>query len=113
MIHEESDIPIESQEQAQLLEQKFREQAIANNLKGYVTLEGIKSPEDVVEPGECEGCGAPVPEARIKALMSKITLADGSEVWKANPNAKLCVECASHNEQVKKLYRSRSTEVEF
>lgn len=113
MDHEQIDIPIESQEQAQLLEQKFRDQAIARVLQNYVTLDGISHPDDVTEDGECEECGADVPKARIKALMTEFRVGD-TAIWKANPNARVCVECASKNEKVKKqFWNGISTQTEL
>jgi len=90
------DVPIETQEQAQLLEQQFRDQAIAAMYSKYVVLQGIRSPADVTEDLECEECGAPVPAARVRALMAEVNTPNGP-IWKANPSAKLCIDCASTN----------------
>jgi RNA polymerase-binding transcription factor DksA len=101
---DEIDVPIEAEEQAQLLEQKFRDQAIERAKAHYVRLEGINHPDEV-EDMECEECGAVVPAARVKALMAEFTVGD-KKVWKADPNAKICVDCASANEKRKKQFWS-------
>ena len=103
---ENTDIPIETQEQAQLLEQRFRDMAVARMYQNYITLEGVSHPDDVTEDHECEECGADIPKARVKALMVEIRTDDNKSVWKANPTARFCVECASSNEKQKKQYWS-------
>lgn len=89
-----NEVPIEVQEQAQLAEQKFRDAAISQIRSKLIKLEGINSPADVTEPGECEECGEDVPAKRIQALMTELDI-NGTKQWFASPNAKICVECAT------------------
>lgn len=100
----EMEIPIEAEEQAQLLELMFREKAIAKVTANLVTLEGITCPDDVgTDPHECAQCGDDVPAARIKALMTQVSVGN-KLVWKANPNALICVSCATKNEKLGKQF---------
>lgn len=103
-----TDTPIEVQEQAQLAEQKFRDDAIAQLAKNYIALEGISHPDQVTADHECEECGAPIPVKRVKALMAEFIVGDNS-VWRANPNVRLCVDCATHNEDIAKRKRIASS----
>lgn len=103
--NDEIDIPIEAEEQAQLLEMKFRMQALEKMRGHYIKLDGISTPADVVEDLECEQCGAPVPKGRVLALMAEFQTATGTE-WKADPNALICVECATANEKRSRMYGS-------
>jgi RNA polymerase-binding transcription factor DksA len=102
---DEIDVPIEAEEQAQLLEQRQRAEAIQRALSHYIVLDDISHPDDITEDLECEQCGSPVPAARVKALMAEFAVAE-KKIWKADPNALICVECASANEKRKKQYRS-------
>jgi hypothetical protein len=98
------EIPIETEEQAQLLELMFREKAIAKVNSALIVLEGITEPDDVPAEGlECAQCGDDVPAARVKALMTQVPVGD-KLVWKANPNAVICVHCATKNEKLGKQY---------
>lgn len=100
----EIEIPIESEEQAQLLELMFREKALAKVNENLIVLEGITCPEDVgTDPHECAQCGEELPAKRIKALMTQVQVGD-KLVWKANPNAVICVDCATKNEKLGKQY---------
>lgn len=100
----EIEVPIETEEQAQLLEMMFREKAIAKVNASLITLEGILSPDDVPAEGiECQQCGDDVPANRVKALMTQVPVGD-KMVWKANPNAVICVHCATKNEKLGKQY---------
>ena len=103
-IDNSTEIPIESEEQAQLLEILFRQKAVAKVNSNLITLEGISCPADVGDdPHECKQCGNDLPAARIKALMTQVVVND-KLVWKANPNAVICVECATANEKVGRQY---------
>ena len=106
--YENQDTPIETQEQAQLLEQKFRDMARAKMMNEYISLEGISSPADVVEDQECEGCGADIPMNRTKALMTEFVVGDRT-IWRAHPNAVFCIECASKHEKRKQFFRTTSS----
>ena len=104
------EIPIEQEEQAQLLEMLFREKAVAKVNANLVTLPGITCPEDVgTEPHECQQCGNDIPAMRVKALMTQV-LVGGKLVWKANPNAVICVECATANEKTGKQFNRVQTD---
>lgn len=98
------EIPIETEEQAQLLEMLFRDKAVAKVNANLITLEGITCPEDVGDdPHECAQCGEDVPAKRIKALMTQVPVGD-KMVWKANPNAVICIDCATKNEKLGKQF---------
>lgn len=98
------DIPIETEEQAQLLEIIFRDNAVAKVNSNLIVLEGISCPEDVgTDPHECQQCGEDLPAARIKALMTLVSVGD-KQIWKANPNALICVHCATANEKIGKQF---------
>ncbi len=98
------EVPIDTEEQAQLLEMMFREKAVAKVNANLITLEGIASPIDVPTEGiECQMCGDDVPAERVKALMTQVQVGD-KQVWKANPNAVICVHCATKNEKLGKQY---------
>lgn len=98
------EIPIETEEQAQLLEMMFREKAVAKVNANLIALEGISKPEEVPAEGiECQQCGDDVPAERVKALMSKVQVGE-KHVWKANPNAVICVHCATKNEKMGKQF---------
>jgi RNA polymerase-binding transcription factor DksA len=99
----EYEVPIEAEEQAQLVELRTREQAIARVNAKLITLEGITCPEDITEDQECHQCGEDIPMQRVKALMTQIEVGD-KLVWKASPNAIICVACASLNEKKGKQY---------
>jgi RNA polymerase-binding transcription factor DksA len=99
----EYDVPIEAEEQAQLIELRTREQAIARVNAKLITLDGITCPADVVEDQECQQCGEDIPMQRVKALMMQVEVGD-KLVWKASPNAVICVACASLNEKKGKQY---------
>ena len=104
--HDQNEIenPIEAEEQAQLLELMFREKAVAKVNANLITLEGISDPDDVgSDPRECAQCGDDVPAARVKALMTQVPAGD-KLVWKANPNALICVSCATKNEKLGKQF---------
>ncbi len=105
MLDDSMDVPIEAQEQAQLLEQRFRDQAVARMYQNYVVLEGIKTPADVTTDGECVECGATIPAKRIQALMVEVRYDNGTSVWKASPAANLCVDCADLQVTKRRLYR--------
>lgn len=98
------EVPIETEEQAQLLEMMFRDKALAKVNANLITLDGIATPDDVPEEGvECQQCGDDVPAKRVKALMTQVSVGD-KLVWKANPNAVICVHCATKNEKLGKQF---------
>lgn len=98
------DMPIETEEQAQVLEMMFREKAVAKVNANLISLEGINSPDDLgTDPHECLQCGEDIPVARVRALMTQVPQGDKT-VWKANPNAVLCVDCATKNEKLGKQF---------